>query len=194
MNNKNKPQLVIIGGPNGAGKTTVVEFLFVNRSIAECVNADVIAKGMAINGEASSDISAGRVLLKVVHGALSSRVSVAFESTMSGISWKKLIKDAQKLGYEVTICFVVVESELISIERVARRVREGGHDIPVETIKRRYGKSMSLGLGEYRYLADYWYFFDNSDSSAKLVAARENKGPELITDENLWRRYEAWNH
>ena len=193
MININRPQLVIIAGPNGAGKSTVVEFLYLNRSIADCVNADVIAKGMAANGEGSSDILAGRILLQVVHDALARRVSVAFESTMSGISWRKLIKDSQSMGYDVTICFVAVESEQISIARVAKRVLEGGHDIPEETIKRRYKKSMSLGLGEYRALADFWYFFDNSNSSAKLVAAREKGCSEVIVDHVLWSRYEAWN-
>jgi len=190
MINAEKPDLIIIAGPNGAGKSTVAEFLLANRSIETYVNADVIAKGMSRSAEGASDIFAGRILLQVVHEAVVARLTVAFESTMSGLTWRKLIADAKALGYEVTICYVAVRSADISVARVAKRVQEGGHDIPEATIRRRFQKSLALGLREYRSLADYWYFFDNSSEHAKLVVAREGAATERILEPELWRGYE----
>lgn len=193
MNNPDKPSLIIIAGPNGAGKSTVAELLLSNRSIETYVNADVIAKGMASSSGDNSDISAGRILLRVVHDALERRSTIAFESTMSGLTWRKLISDAKKIGYEVTICYVAVLSDDIAVERVAKRVLEGGHNIPTQTIRRRYRRSLELGLGEYRKLADYWYFFDNSSDRAKLLVAREKDDAEVVLDTILFERYEAGN-
>ena len=189
MINVQMPQLVILAGPNGAGKSTVAEFLIANGSIGDCVNADIIAKGMAAADGRSSDIAAGRILLQVVREALMRRQSVAFESTMSGLTWRKLISDAKALGFEVTICFVAVESADIAVERVVKRVSEGGHNIPEDTIRRRYQKCLRLGLEEYRNIADYWYFFDNSGDNAQLVAARERGYDEVIVDRTLWEEY-----
>ena len=194
MNNPDKPSLIIIAGPNGAGKSTVAELLLSNRSIETYVNADVIAKGMASSSGDNSDISAGRILLRVVHDALERVSTIAFESTMSGLTWRKLISDAKKIGYEVTICYVAVLSDDIAVERVAKRVLEGGHNIPTQTIRRRYRRSLELGLGEYRKLADYWYFFDNSSDRAKLLVARERDKPEAILENELWQRYERGNY
>ncbi len=194
MNNPDKPSLIIIAGPNGAGKSTVAELLLSNRSIETYVNADVIAKGMASSNGDNSDISAGRILLRVVHDALERRSTIAFESTMSGLTWRKLISDAKKLGYAVTICYVAVLSDDIAVQRVAKRVLEGGHNIPTQTIRRRYRRSLELGLGEYRKLADYWYFFDNSSDRAKLLVARERDKPEAVLENELWQRYERGNY
>jgi predicted ABC-type ATPase len=194
VNNPDKPSLIIIAGPNGAGKSTVAELLLSNRSIETYVNADVIAKGMASSSGDNSDISAGRILLRVVHDALERVSTIAFESTMSGLTWRKLISDAKKIGYEVTICYVAVLSDDIAVERVAKRVLEGGHNIPTQTIRRRYRRSLELGLGEYRKLADYWYFFDNSSDRAKLLVARERDKPEAILENELWQRYERGNY
>ena len=194
MNNPDNPSLIIIAGPNGAGKSTVAELLLSNRSIETYVNADVIAKGMASSNGDNSDISAGRILLRVVHDALERRSTIAFESTMSGLTWRKLISDAKKIGYEVTICYVAVLSGDIAVERVAKRVLEGGHNIPTQIIRRRYRRSLELGLGEYRKLADYWYFFDNSSDRAKLLVARERDKPEAVLENELWQRYEKSNY
>jgi predicted ABC-type ATPase len=153
MLNASKPNLTIVAGPNGAGKSTVADLLLSNQSLDHYVNADVIAKGMASTDEAGSGISAGRILLEVVHDAISKHQSVAFEATMSELMWRKMIIDARDAGYDVTVCYVGVLSPAISTERVAKRVSEGGHDIPEETIRRRYHKSLALGLGEYRRLS-----------------------------------------
>jgi len=189
VNNNSVPNLVIVAGPNGAGKSTIADFLTANRSISRYINADVIARGMAAGEADGSDIGAGRVLLKLVKEAVSKRESFAFESTMSGLLWKNLIQEAQNIGYEVTICYVAVSSEDISLERIRQRVKEGGHNIPQDTVKRRYKKSLSRFLNSYRHKVDHWCFFDNSGRDAMMIAAC-TKSNELIFEPEIWREYE----
>jgi predicted ABC-type ATPase len=190
VNTTDQPNLVIVAGPNGSGKSTVAEFLLANRSIDHYINADVIAKGMAVSGREGSDISAGRVLLQLVDEILSRRRSLAFESTMSGGNWQSVIARAKKLGYEVTICFVAVDSPDRAVERVQQRVREGGHNIPEATVRRRYERSLSMFFTTYRHLVQFWYFFDNSGVAAQLVATREGMRDEQILLPKEWGGYE----
>ena len=89
---------------------------------------------------------------------------------------------------------MAVLSDDIVVERVVKRVLEGGHNIPTQTIRRRYRRSLELGLGEYRKFADYWYFFDNSSDRAKLLVARERDKPEAVLENELWQRYEEGNY
>jgi predicted ABC-type ATPase len=190
VNTTDRPNLVIVAGPNGSGKSTVADFLLSNHSIEHYINADVIAKGMAVSGREGSDISAGRVLLRLVDEILSHRRSLAFESTMSGGNWRGVIDRAQKMGYEVTICFVAVSSSTLAVLRVQQRVSEGGHSIPEATVLRRYERSLSMFFKTYRHLVHFWYFFDNSGVSARLVAAREDKLAEQILLPVEWSAYE----
>lgn len=190
MNNKDKPNLVIIAGPNGAGKSTVADFLMLNQNIDTYINADVIAKGLAASKDGTSDIVAGRVLLEQIDSCLSRKESFAFESTMSGMGWKKLMLRAKKLGYENTICYVAVNSVDISIARVRKRVLEGGHNIPEATLRRRFGRSLSLFFATYKDVCENWYFFDNSGLSAVLAAYKEFGENEIILKANIWTKYE----
>ena len=190
MNDHSRQNFVIVAGPNGAGKSTVAEFLMLNKNIYTYLNADIIAKGMAAQSRVGSDITAGRVLLEEIHVSLNRRESIAFESTMSGTSWKTVLKRAQDTGYDTTICYIAVSSAEISIERVRRRVLEGGHDIPEDTLRRRFDRSIKNFMTSYRHLSDYWYFFDNSSASAKLVAYKERGKGETILNTALWSGYE----
>lgn len=165
--------MVIMAGPNGAGKSTVAAFLLSNQSINRFVNADIIARGMSLHELENAQIGAGRVMLKELHEAIDRRQNIAFETTLSGRSWRRVITMAKKYGYDITICFVALESAELAKARVAARVHLGGHAIPDETISRRFSRSILLFFSEYQDLADNWYFFDNSNRSAILLASFE---------------------
>ena len=104
---------------------------------------------------------------------------------MSGVGWTRLLKEARKRGYEISICFVAINNVEIAIERVASRVEKGGHDIPVPTIERRFKRSLSLFFEKYQELCDFWYLFDNSNSSALLIAKREHRDRVDILEEDI---------
>ena len=184
-----RPNLVILAGPNGSGKSTVADFLLSKKSIAVFVNADVIARGLGENGTAASDIRSGKIMLAQLHGTIESGQDIAFESTMSGRSWMSLINSARKHNYEITICFVAVSAPEISLSRVKQRVSEGGHHIKNEVLQRRFPRSLRMFLTVYSKLADNWYFFDNSQLSAELVALKENGTPPHIFNGEVFNAY-----
>lgn len=183
-------ELTIFAGPNGCGKSTLAEFLLEAGSIKSFVNADIIAKGLSPQDGLAGEITAGRILLERLHSALENRENIAFETTMSGRTWIKLIKSAQALGYNVALFYVLVRSVDIAIARVEERVRRGGHHIPSEVIKRRFIRSKQLFLETYSNVCNRWYLIDNSADDAIIVAKKEAENVSILDEtlyEDLWR-------
>ena len=80
-----------------------------------------------------------------------------------------MIPHWQQLGYKVKLVFLYLPDVRLAIERVKNRVRQGGHNVPVETIRRRYEKGWYNFQNIYRQLADAWVLFDNTDKTPKLL-------------------------
>jgi len=186
-----KPQLFILAGPNGSGKTTVAEFLIANKSLPRFVNADFIAKGLNKGESSLGDIDAGRIMLQKLHSAIELGESIAFETTLSGKMWQRLIDKATRAGFETTICYVAVRNPDIACERVHTRTLEGGHFVAEADIRRRYFRSLTLFLKLYSTKVRNWYFFDNSDASAVLVACKENGDKQKVFLEDILTSYQS---
>jgi predicted ABC-type ATPase len=91
-------------------------------------------------------------------------------------------------GYEFSLFYLWLASAELAVLRVAERVRQGGHDIPNETIKRRYEKGLKNFFSLYQPLADNWYFYDNSDiSDLKLIAKGNLLKMEEFFDKETWQ-------
>lgn len=96
--------------------------------------------------------------------------TVALESTLSGKTYVKIFKEAKQRGYRIELHFVWIPDVREAIRRVRQRVIEGGHDVPVEDIKRRFARSSQHLLDDYAPLANKWFLWDNSTPPAKLLA------------------------
>lgn len=132
-------QLFIIAGSNGAGKTTASYAILPEiLNCKEFVNADEIARGLSPFQPEKVNIQAGKLMLVQIKRLLNQEVNFAFETTLSTKSYVNLIKHAQEKGYFATLVFFWLNSPELVIRRVKTRVLEGGHDIPEETIRRRY--------------------------------------------------------
>ncbi|WP_142683169.1 zeta toxin family protein [Chitinophaga polysaccharea] len=133
------PKLYILAGCNGAGKTTAsLTFLPEMFRCKEFVNADVIATSICPDNPESVALQAGRIMLIKINELMLEKVDFAFETTLATRSYVSLITTAQAIGYEVILLFFWLKSPAFAINRVARRVLEGGHNIPSEIIKRRF--------------------------------------------------------
>ena len=66
--------------------------------------------------------------------------SFAFETTLSGMVYLKKIALCQAHGYQVKLWFLLLPNEDIAVSRVARRVLQGGHNIPEDVIRRRFSR------------------------------------------------------
>lgn len=136
--NKEK-KIIIIAGPNGAGKTTFArEFLPKEAGCLLFVNADLIAAGLSPFDPGVAEIRAGRLMLEEIRSHVQKGESFAFETTLSGRQFARMIPKWQEIGYRVKLVFLRLESVDIAIKRVRVRVRQGGHNIPKDVIYRRF--------------------------------------------------------
>ena len=166
--------LYIIAGCNGAGKTTASYSVLPQLlQCREFVNADEIAKGLSPFNPESVAIEAGRLMLERIEFLISQNKTFAIETTLSTRSYSRLVKRAQSLGYEVTLLFFWLPSPEMAVERVAKRVREGGHNIPVGTIYRRYWLGLENFFNIFSPIVNSWMFFENTDQTI-LIANEAN--------------------
>jgi predicted ABC-type ATPase len=133
------PQVILIAGPNGAGKSTLAPILLRDEfELMEFVNADTIAIGLSALQPERTAIEARRVMLKRLRGLVERKASFAFETTLATRSYAHWLADLRQRGYKVNLMFIWLSSSDLAVERVKQRVIAGGHDIPEETIRRRY--------------------------------------------------------
>ena len=163
-------KIVIIAGPNGSGKTTFAKEFLPNEAHCDLfINADLIAAGLSPFSPEKAAIKAGRLMLKSIDEALMKQQSFALETTLSGKGYLKMIPEWQKRGYFITLIFLQLPTVEIAIARVAERVKQGGHDIPEATIRRRFTSGLNNFHQQYKAKVDTWLHFDNSEDIAKLV-------------------------
>lgn len=170
------PQLFIIAGPNGAGKTSFArEFLPNEASCPVFVNADLIAAGLSPFAPEAAAMDAGRIMLAQIKEHVRKHESFAFETTLSGKAYARQIPQWRATGYEVTLFFLSLPDVETAIARVQQRVLEGGHDIPKDTIRRRFGAGLNNFHQRYKGLVDRWILYDNAGSAPALLEESPRK-------------------
>jgi predicted ABC-type ATPase len=182
------PNLIIVAGPNGAGKTTVAADILVGAlAVHEFVNADIIAKGLSSFQPESVAFDAGRIMLQRLHHLSEQRADVAFETTLASRTFAPWIKTLTPTGYEFHLLFFWLPSAGMAVARVRRRVLEGGHHVPEETIRRRYEAGLRNFFRIYRPLAASWRFYDNSvRGERRLIADGARHQADVVFDQDLW--------
>ncbi len=164
-------ELYIISGCNGAGKTTASFTLLPDvLGVEEFVNADEIAAGLSPFNPARVALDAGRLMLKRIGVLMSGHKTFAIETTLATRSYGRLIDKAHALGYIVHLLYIWLASPLEAIERVATRVREGGHNIPRDVIVRRYYRGIDNLKNIFMPKVDSWMLVDNSMGRHQVVA------------------------
>ena len=176
-----QPTAYIIAGPNGAGKTTfAMEFL---PKIAGCpnfVNFDLIARGLSPLNPEAAVIEAGRLFMRKIRALISSRSDFGFETTLSGTTYLSLIRGMRREGYVIRVYYLWLPNVQLALKRISDRVRRGGHAIPEDVVKRRFGKSISNLIHRYLPLASYCAIFDNSSANPILVYERTGASERVI--------------
>src|SRR3989338_4414408 len=151
-----RPHLIVIAGPNGAGKSTTAPSLLKGTlKVTEFVNAELIAQGLSGFKPEGAVFHAGRVMLERIHYLAKKRTDFAFETTLASKTFAPWIKNLRKTGYDFHLVFLWLPSENFAVARVAERIRMGGHDVPEETIRRRYHAGIKNFFRLYKPLADF---------------------------------------
>ena len=156
-------KILIIAGPNGAGKTTFArEFLPEEAKCPHFVNADLIAAGLSPFSPELAAVRARRIMLEQIHEHVRKSESFAFETTLSGRIYLRLIPDWQVQGYVVKLFFLQLPSPEMAVARVRQRVAAGGHNVPEDVIRRRFDAGREHFEKRYKPLVDEWVLYDNS--------------------------------
>ncbi len=167
----NTPTVYIIAGPNGAGKTTfATEFLPKHVTCNEFLNADLIAAGLSPFAPESQNLRAGRLLLTRLKELARNRKSFGFETTLSGRGYIHQLRELRASGYRVCLFFLWLPDSETAVKRVALRVREGGHNIPEDEIRRRYPRGIRNFFMNFQPLLDSWILYDASQLPPDRIA------------------------
>lgn len=178
---KSAPTVYVIAGPNGAGKTTfATRFLPDFADCREFVNADLIAAGLSPFTPETQAIRAGRLLLSRIRDLAGKRLDFGFETTLSGRTLMKTLSEMKSDGYKIHGFFLWLPAVEIAVERVATRVRQGGHDIPKPVIHRRFHLGMRNLSGLYGSLWHSLLFFDASELPPRMIAEKSGKKLKII--------------
>jgi predicted ABC-type ATPase len=174
--------LTIIAGPNGVGKTTFArKFLPKYADCQNFINADLIAEGISPFSPEAAAVRAGRLVLGEIKFFARRRDTFAFETTLSGRGYLRLIRQLKKQGYKVHFFFLCVGTVDVALSRVKDRVLKGGHDVPEPVIRRRFSRSIGNFFRAYRRLADSWYLFDNSGATPSVIAFERSGKLRIIS-------------
>jgi predicted ABC-type ATPase len=185
--NDPQPHVVVLAGPNGAGKSTAAPTLLRGQlGVTEFVNADTIARGLSAFSPDRAAMEAGRIMLARLRHLVSRWRNFAFETTLASRSFAPRIVEWKRVGYAFHLIFLWLPSVELAAARVRERVSLGGHDVPVETIRRRYQRGLTNFFALYQPLATTWRFYDNSGAQPRLLARGGQAKRSWIADKAQW--------
>ena len=173
-----KPKLLIVAGPNGSGKTSVTSDILEHQWRQGCIyiNPDNIARDVFGDwNSAEAVIKAARQATELREDCLAERASLIFETVLSVADKVAFVHRAKEAGYFVRLFFIGTDGPEINAARVALRVMDGGHDVPIPKIISRYAKSIAQ-CAALAPVVDRLYVYDNSvnDAPAKLLFRASN--------------------
>ncbi len=186
-----KPKLIVIAGPNGSGKTSVTTQILKHEWVQGCVyiNPDNIAQ------EQFGDWNSPEAVLKAAEFATQQREnclkngeSFIFETVFSAPDKVDFLRKAKEAGFFIRFLFVGTNHPMINSSRIARRVMEGGHDVPISKIVSRYYKSINNAC-LVSHFVDRFYVYDNSleyASATLLFRANEGVLEKVYANINEW--------
>lgn len=168
-----RPQFILIAGPNGAGKSTYTKHMKRHLPSIEVIDPDAIARDMtgSYSTVDQEQMAAGKKAISLVRSYIDGGRPFLVESTISGRSYLRYAQVATEAGFRTIFIYIALRSPELSAQRVAQRVRSGGHNIPVEDIKRRYPKSIA-NIKDHVKAFENAYLYDNSDSYSWVASYR----------------------
>lgn len=183
------PRLYIISGCNGAGKTTASYSLLPEMlDCSEFVNSDEFAKSLSPFKPENASIQASRYMLLKIRYLLKKKSDFAVETTLATRTLLKIVRTAQEAGYSITLLYFWLNSPELAIERVKARVESGGHNIPEETIRRRYNVGIDYFFRHYSPVSDRWILADNSQAPFRVIAEGSRNDVLNIRDEETYTK------
>jgi predicted ABC-type ATPase len=162
---QDRPAMIVVAGPNGSGKTSLTSQLLLHEWLRNCIyiNPDEIAQNQF--GDWNSPeavIKAAQLAQTMREECLTKRANFVFETVLSSANKLDFLRNGVEAGYFIRLFFVATSSPAINASRVAHRVMQGGHDVPISKIISRYAKSIA-NCATCASFVDRAYIYDNSE-------------------------------
>ena len=126
--------------------------------------------------------------LPTIKYLLKRKEDFSIETTLATRSLLKMVAEAQAEGYTVTLMYFWLNSPDLAVARVKARVAAGGHNIPEETIRRRYRVGLSYFFKDYAPLCDRWILADNSQVPFRVIAEGYKDDVTVIKDHEVYNK------
>ncbi|SDE48612.1 Predicted ABC-type ATPase [Paenibacillus sp. UNCCL117] len=165
--------MYVFAGNNGSGKSTIRNLIVDRLGISINIDPDALARGLDFLHPESRKMSAGKAAIKLARECIQFKRDFSVETTLAGGNVIRLMRDAKANGFEVSMFYVGLGDYRLNIERVAARVKNGGHNIPVEDIIRRHDTSIA-NLLTYLHLIDHLIVIDNSHTAGKIILGADH--------------------
>ncbi len=172
---------IIVAGPNGAGKTTFAKEYLKEHDIPY-ISADAIAEQMSDGDIREVALTAGRKFFSELYGAIESGKSFIVETTLSGLSFRRVLQQMKRASYTITIIYIYLETPEFCVARIEERTRSGGHHVPDADVIRRFYRSIANFWKMYKIEADRWYLICNSTQQFVEVARGQREGHSIIEE------------
>jgi len=168
-----RPMFYVFAGNNGSGKSTFRNLIVDKIGIDINIDPDAIARKIDPENPETRRLEAGKEVIKSVYQYIKEGKDFSIETTLAGKNVIRQMEKAKKSGYEITMFYIALDNVKQNIERVALRVKNGGHHIPTEDIIRRNSTSFAH-LYQYSHLVDNLILIDNSQDNGEIVMEINN--------------------
>ena len=132
-------------------------------------------------------------MIEEIYRSARQGLDFSFESTLSGMTHRNVIRDIRRLGYSAHLFFLWLPDEDLALSRIRSRVAGGGHDVAADIVRRRFGRSLK-NFFIYRELVDSWMLIDNSGPEPTVIASQQHQTLRIInqtTYDRLRLQFEA---
>lgn len=182
--------IFVLAGCNGAGKSSIggaalraagAPYFNPDEAARAILVADVSRRMSTTQEQANAAAWAeGKRLLE---RAIREKLDFAFETTLGGRTITDLLLQAARRARSVHVWFCGLESVELHLERVRRRVAQGGHDIPEAKVRERYTRGRENVIRLLPHLASI-RVYDNSAEADPSTGAP----PALLLVVEMQRR------
>lgn len=174
--------MFVFAGNNGSGKSTIRNLIVDRLGLSVNIDPDALARKIDTGHPEKSRVSAGKEAIRIARECIRNKWDFTVETTLAGGNVIRQMRDAKEQGFEIIMFYVGLGDVRLNIERVATRVKNGGHHIESEDIIRRNVTSMN-NLLSHLNLLDQLVVIDNSKTDGEIILEADKSGIKYYLDE-----------